>query len=151
MHTHTQRFQAQASSNDLEAKDEPLPMGWEERQDADGRIFYIDHINQRTQWECPSWSDLDSRQRCVLYNLNWDSNLELCKHLVDCFAACRLEMYIHIHHNVFTSVFILEPMERWCQIHGGLLQLFKLIRENMLCCGVLCLTTPAADMPTLTL
>ena len=33
---------------------EPLPQGWEERQDANGRTFYVDHINRRTQWERPT-------------------------------------------------------------------------------------------------
>ena len=35
---------------------EPLPQGWEERQDAQGRTFYIDHINRRTQWGRPTCS-----------------------------------------------------------------------------------------------
>ena len=34
----------------------PLPPGWEERQDAQGRMFYIDHINRRTQWQRPEHS-----------------------------------------------------------------------------------------------
>ena len=37
---------------------EPLPQGWEERQDANGRIFYVDHINRRTQWERPTRANL---------------------------------------------------------------------------------------------
>ncbi|XP_068072110.1 E3 ubiquitin-protein ligase NEDD4-like isoform X29 [Danio rerio] len=31
----------------------PLPPGWEERVHADGRTFYIDHNNKKTQWEDP--------------------------------------------------------------------------------------------------
>ena len=31
-----------------------LPVGWEERQDANGRTFYVDHINRRTQWQRPT-------------------------------------------------------------------------------------------------
>ncbi|XP_071478227.1 E3 ubiquitin-protein ligase NEDD4-like [Diadema antillarum] len=30
------------------------PQGWEERVDANGRIYYVDHINRRTQWERPT-------------------------------------------------------------------------------------------------
>lgn len=30
-----------------------LPHGWEERVDASGRTFYVDHINRTTQWERP--------------------------------------------------------------------------------------------------
>ncbi|KAJ8029306.1 E3 ubiquitin-protein ligase NEDD4 [Holothuria leucospilota] len=31
----------------------PLPPGWEERQDANGRLYYVDHRNRRTQWQRP--------------------------------------------------------------------------------------------------
>ena len=40
----------------MENEEEPLPEGWEERQDANGRYFYVDHINRRTQWERPTRS-----------------------------------------------------------------------------------------------
>jgi hypothetical protein len=33
---------------------EPLPSGWEERQDANGRTYYVNHIARTTQWERPS-------------------------------------------------------------------------------------------------
>lgn len=39
---------------------EPLPQGWEERQDANGRTFYVDHINRRTQWERPTRANVQS-------------------------------------------------------------------------------------------
>jgi hypothetical protein len=32
---------------------EPLPNGWEERQDANGRTYYVNHIARTTQWERP--------------------------------------------------------------------------------------------------
>ncbi|KAJ8678728.1 hypothetical protein QAD02_014515 [Eretmocerus hayati] len=32
----------------------PLPPGWEERQDANGRTYYVNHIARFTQWERPS-------------------------------------------------------------------------------------------------
>ncbi|XP_047139464.1 E3 ubiquitin-protein ligase NEDD4 isoform X1 [Hydra vulgaris] len=31
----------------------PLPPGWEERQDANGRTFYVDHANRTTTWNRP--------------------------------------------------------------------------------------------------
>lgn len=31
-----------------------LPPGWEERQDANGRTYYVNHIARCTQWERPS-------------------------------------------------------------------------------------------------
>ena len=39
---------------------EPLPQGWEERQDANGRTFYVDHVNRRTQWERPTRANVQS-------------------------------------------------------------------------------------------
>lgn len=31
-----------------------LPLGWEERQDANGRVYYVDHRTRRTQWDRPA-------------------------------------------------------------------------------------------------
>ncbi|KAI5636492.1 WW domain-containing protein [Phthorimaea operculella] len=33
---------------------DPLPAGWEERQDANGRTYYVNHIARSTQWERPT-------------------------------------------------------------------------------------------------
>jgi hypothetical protein len=35
--------------------EDDLPDGWEAQQDAEGRVFYIDHNSRRTQWERPEW------------------------------------------------------------------------------------------------
>jgi E3 ubiquitin-protein ligase NEDD4 len=35
----------------------PLPPGWEERQDANGRTYYVNHIARTTQWERPTSSN----------------------------------------------------------------------------------------------
>ena len=31
-----------------------LPAGWEERQDANGRTYYVNHIARTTQWQHPA-------------------------------------------------------------------------------------------------
>lgn len=31
----------------------PLPLGWEEKTDAKGRTFFVDHINRLTTWTDP--------------------------------------------------------------------------------------------------
>ena len=31
-----------------------MPEGWEERTDLSGRVYYVDHSNQKTQWEHPA-------------------------------------------------------------------------------------------------
>ncbi|XP_047116849.1 E3 ubiquitin-protein ligase Nedd-4 isoform X5 [Schistocerca piceifrons] len=36
----------------------PLPAGWEERQDANGRTYYVNHIARSTQWERPTFTNL---------------------------------------------------------------------------------------------
>jgi hypothetical protein len=33
--------------------EEALPHGWERKTDATGRVYYVDHINRKTQWERP--------------------------------------------------------------------------------------------------
>ncbi|GFG35290.1 hypothetical protein Cfor_01348 [Coptotermes formosanus] len=35
----------------------PLPHGWEERQDANGRTYYVNHIARSTQWERPAFNN----------------------------------------------------------------------------------------------
>lgn len=32
----------------------PLPTGWEERQDANGRTYYVNHNEKTTQWDRPT-------------------------------------------------------------------------------------------------
>jgi len=38
---------------DHENQTQPLPAGWEERQDANGRTYYVNHIARTTQWQRP--------------------------------------------------------------------------------------------------
>lgn len=33
----------------------PLPAGWEERQDANGRTYYVNHNARTTHWERPTF------------------------------------------------------------------------------------------------
>ena len=33
---------------------EDLPNGWEERQDTNGRTYYVNHNTRTTQWERPT-------------------------------------------------------------------------------------------------
>lgn len=40
-------------SADMPRKELPLPHGWEEARDYDGKTYYIDHINQITSWIDP--------------------------------------------------------------------------------------------------
>ncbi|XP_046399673.1 E3 ubiquitin-protein ligase Nedd-4 isoform X2 [Ischnura elegans] len=36
----------------------PLPPGWEERQDANGRTYYVNHVARSTQWERPAVTEI---------------------------------------------------------------------------------------------
>ncbi|KYN01462.1 E3 ubiquitin-protein ligase Nedd-4 [Cyphomyrmex costatus] len=40
-------------NTDITIVNRPLPPGWEERQDANGRTYYVNHIARFTQWERP--------------------------------------------------------------------------------------------------
>ncbi|XP_068620749.1 E3 ubiquitin-protein ligase Nedd-4 isoform X2 [Battus philenor] len=42
--------------NQLTIGGDPLPPGWEERQDANGRTYYVNHIARSTQWERPTFT-----------------------------------------------------------------------------------------------
>ncbi|TNN10325.1 E3 ubiquitin-protein ligase NEDD4-like isoform 1 [Schistosoma japonicum] len=39
----------------VEMISDPLPPGWDERIDQNGRTYYVDHVNKRTQWDRPSF------------------------------------------------------------------------------------------------
>lgn len=41
----------------------PLPEGWEERQDANGRTYYVNHNARTTQWERPTISNQGSNEQ----------------------------------------------------------------------------------------
>jgi|TARA_B110000091_G_C13672398_1_gene414306 hypothetical protein len=41
---------------------EPLPEGWEERKNAKGRTYFIDHNSKKTQWKRPTKSTIDSEK-----------------------------------------------------------------------------------------
>ncbi|CAH1981355.1 unnamed protein product [Acanthoscelides obtectus] len=43
----------------------PLPDGWEERQDANGRTYYVNHMARTTQWERPTLSNAISEPRAA--------------------------------------------------------------------------------------
>ncbi|CAG0913383.1 unnamed protein product [Notodromas monacha] len=47
-----------------------LPAGWEERQDASGRTYYVNHLARTTQWERPTIEDtvshvVENRERSL--------------------------------------------------------------------------------------
>ncbi|KAI8501368.1 E3 ubiquitin-protein ligase nedd4, partial [Branchiostoma belcheri] len=50
MDTEPRQPQVQASSPSQPA----MPQGWEERQDANGRTYYVDHNTRQTTWHRPS-------------------------------------------------------------------------------------------------
>jgi uncharacterized protein YbdZ (MbtH family) len=41
------------SNSNASINDSPLPQGWEQRFDQNGRIYYVDHVNKRTTWIRP--------------------------------------------------------------------------------------------------
>jgi len=44
---------ADAAEN-LDSSAEPLPPGWEEHSDDQGRVCYVNHTTRTTQWERPN-------------------------------------------------------------------------------------------------
>ncbi|XP_075216382.1 E3 ubiquitin-protein ligase Nedd4 isoform X2 [Lycorma delicatula] len=46
--------QVTASAVYMNTGDGALPQGWEERQDANGRTYYVNHLARTTQWERPT-------------------------------------------------------------------------------------------------
>ncbi len=59
LYTHSKQpiyVQGSSSTPEVANSTQPsaLPSGWEERQDANGRTYYVNHIARTTQWERPS-------------------------------------------------------------------------------------------------
>ena len=38
----------------MDSEAEPLPPGWEEHHDEQGRVLYVNHDTRTTQWERPT-------------------------------------------------------------------------------------------------
>ncbi|XP_065086079.1 E3 ubiquitin-protein ligase Nedd-4-like isoform X4 [Ochlerotatus camptorhynchus] len=51
-----------SNSNIASSAAETLPSGWEERQDANGRTYYVNHLARTTQWERPTAALTQSSQ-----------------------------------------------------------------------------------------
>ncbi|MED6291746.1 hypothetical protein CHARACLAT_026815 [Characodon lateralis] len=47
-----------SGSKRRESSELPLPAGWEEARDYDGRVFFIDHNTRQTSWIDPRDSPL---------------------------------------------------------------------------------------------
>ena len=45
---------ADTETGDTSSPSAALPAGWEERQDANGRTYYVNHIARTTQWQHPA-------------------------------------------------------------------------------------------------
>lgn len=50
--------------------EDPLPDGWEKRQNAHGRIYYVNHVARETQWERPKLIAGLSKSNITEPNLN---------------------------------------------------------------------------------
>jgi hypothetical protein len=66
------RPEAEGQSNSTQQPN-PLPEHWEMKLDQYGRVFYIDHLNHRTQWERPTPAvsghmEETEQRRCLLRN-----------------------------------------------------------------------------------
>ncbi|KAL9986746.1 hypothetical protein ACROYT_G000935 [Oculina patagonica] len=61
---------------------EPLPQNWEERQDANGRTFFIDHATRTTSWVRPTGRSESTHQREVQQNdARRERNFRIRRHL----------------------------------------------------------------------
>lgn len=61
---------------------EPLPAGWEERQDANGRTFFIDHSTRTTSWVRPTGQSNTTHQHDIQENdARRERNFRIRRHL----------------------------------------------------------------------
>ncbi|CAD6184939.1 unnamed protein product [Caenorhabditis auriculariae] len=50
------------SAADLQMNRLDIPEGWEAREDANGRTYYVNHTLRTTQWECPTTTQLGNEE-----------------------------------------------------------------------------------------
>ncbi|XP_028399184.1 E3 ubiquitin-protein ligase NEDD4-like [Dendronephthya gigantea] len=55
----------------------PLPDGWEERVNQDGKKFYIDHNTRSTQWEDPRFTNNQEPTKAVPYSRSYKKKYDL--------------------------------------------------------------------------
>lgn len=67
----------------------PLPLGWEEARDFDGRVYYIDHNTKRTSW-------IDPRDRWVREWLVNRGRVWYDCHLPEAEAAIRFILLLEL-------------------------------------------------------
>lgn len=62
-------------------KELPLPAGWEEARDFDGKVYYIDHRNQTTSW-------IDPRDRYVMSTKRSGNAYSVLSQYTDAYYVC---------------------------------------------------------------
>ncbi|XP_045216399.2 E3 ubiquitin-protein ligase NEDD4-like isoform X2 [Mercenaria mercenaria] len=75
-HSESSRTRVQSFGASAMTTPSRLPAGWEERVDANGRTYYVNHVHRKTQWERPtvqsdteqeSTSEDDTRRIAQMY------------------------------------------------------------------------------------
>ncbi|CAJ0562339.1 unnamed protein product, partial [Mesorhabditis spiculigera] len=65
MSVHFSSGEQSPSTSSADPTTPPLPEGWEEREDANGRTFYVNHILRTTQWDKPTLEDNSDSMRDI--------------------------------------------------------------------------------------
>uniref|UniRef100_A0A8C4QR75 WW domain-containing protein n=1 Tax=Eptatretus burgeri TaxID=7764 RepID=A0A8C4QR75_EPTBU len=101
----------------------PLPRGWEEAQDYDGKVFYVDHNTQRTSWVDPrdkltkplTFSD------CIGDELpyGWEQAFD-----------DQVGVYYMDHINKLTQ--IEDPRAQWCAEQDRMLKEYLVVARDAL-------------------
>ncbi|NXF19259.1 WWC2 protein, partial [Rhodinocichla rosea] len=101
----------------------PLPDGWEEARDYDGKVFYIDHNTKQTSW-------IDPRDRltkplsfadCVGDELPWGWE-----------AACDPQIGVYYIDHINQTTQIEDPRKQWRQEQERMLKDYLTIAQDAL-------------------
>ncbi|KAL9851318.1 protein WWC2 isoform 2-T2 [Geothlypis trichas] len=101
----------------------PLPDGWEEARDYDGKVFYIDHNTKQTSW-------IDPRDRltkplsfadCVGDELPWGWE-----------AACDPQIGVYYIDHINQATQIEDPRKQWRQEQERMLKDYLTIAQDAL-------------------
>jgi len=68
-------------SREEERHEEPLPGHWEERQDANGRRFYLNHLTRTTSWHRPTVAQAEREMHMQEVNEQMSRGFQIRRHI----------------------------------------------------------------------
>lgn len=105
----------------------PLPPGWEQLRDGFGRVYYVDHNNQRSQWEHPNSIQRAQQQQNVI-----NSQPYRCDQFCGVFGRTKTGIcFCFMFFSIITFLLILNQTAAKLGVLKGTAEIVDLKRDTM--------------------